>query len=89
MEELNNNLEEVIEVEVIEPVEVLEIIESNEGIKPEVIVIGTAVIAGAIASVYGLKKLWDKRKAKKAAVITVTEVFTEPVEETTENTEGK
>ena len=67
MEELNNvnEVEEIIVVE--EPVEVLDSNKSdnlnkdNNGLVIGA-VIATAVIGGAI----GLKKLWDKKKAKKA-----------------------
>lgn len=68
MEELNNvnKVEEIMEV--IEPVEVLDSIESDDlGNGNNGLVIGAVVTTVVIGGVYCIKKLWDKRKAKKAA----------------------
>lgn len=80
MEELNNKLEGTIEV--IEPVEVLEeTVETMENLTSNKnLAVGAVIITGLIVGGYGIKKLWDKRKSKKATsevILEETEILVE------------
>lgn len=89
MEELNNNVTEIIEVEVTEPVEVLENMESVDDSSSKNLAIGAVAITAIIAGGFAAKKLWNKYKSKKETVLShtvVTETVTEKVEPIVEET---
>lgn len=83
MENLNN-VEEIMET--VDTAEVLESI-GPKGAESIGFVIGAALAAGLIAGGYGVKKLWDKRQAKKTAseMETVEADIVEDSNETEEN----